>query len=125
MAAKKDFTAINTDRADSGEGAGKVFATIEQSSSRKGQQGEASPEEAAERASELRTQGRKGCKAVRINMAFTPENYQFIQIVSRVYGKTMTGFANQVIERYRKEHPELYEKAKELIEDAEKNSDSL
>lgn len=107
MAGKKDFAGMNT---------GRVYGAIEQATSNKGQQGTASPQEAAERAAELRTQGRKGCKATRINMAFTPENHEFIKVMARLTGKTMTEFANLVIERYRTEHPELYEQAKAIID---------
>jgi hypothetical protein len=114
--AKKDFAAIKTERAggDMAQAAAAVFGKVEQATSRKGQQGTASPAEAAERAAELKTQGRKGCKAVRINMAFTPENHEFISIMARIMGKTKTEFANIVIERYRTEHPEIYEQAKEI-----------
>lgn len=107
MAGKKDFAGMNT---------GRVYGAIEQATSRKGQQGTASPQEAQERAAELRTQGRKGCKATRINMAFTPENHEFIKVMARLTGKTMTEFANLVVERYRTEHPELYEQAKSIID---------
>ena len=107
MASKKDFAGMNT---------GRVYGAIEQATSRKGQQGTASPQEAAERAAQLKTQGRKGCKATRINMAFTPENHEFIKVMARLTGKTMTEFANLVVERYRNEHPELYEQAKAIID---------
>jgi hypothetical protein len=107
MASKKDFAGMNT---------GRVYGAIEQATSRKGQQGTASPQEAQERAAELRTQGHKGCKATRINMAFTPENHEFIKVMARLTGKTMTEFANLVVERYRNEHPELYEQAKAIID---------
>ncbi len=107
MATKKDFSGMNT---------GRVYSAIEQATSRKGQQGTASPQEAAERAAQLKTQGRKGCKAIRINMAFTPENHEFIKIMAKVTGKTMTEFANLVVECYRTEHPDLYEQAKAIIE---------
>ena len=108
MAGKKDFTGINT--------GSRVYSAIEQATSRKGQQGTASPEEAAERAAELKTQGRKGCKATRINMAFTPDILRFIKTMARISRQTMTEFTNLVIERYRTEHPELYEKAREIID---------
>lgn len=107
MASKKDFAGMNT---------GRVYGAIEQATSRKGQQGTASPQEAAERASNLKTQGRKGCKATRINMAFTPENHQFIKTMARISGQTMTEFTNLVIERYRTEHPEIYEQARAIID---------
>ena len=105
--AKKDFTGINT---------GRVYDAIEQGTSRKGQQGKASPQEAQARANELKTQGRKGCKAIRINMAFTPDNHEFIKVMAKISGKTMTEFTNLVIERYRTEHPELFEQAKAIID---------
>lgn len=106
--AKMDFTKLNT---------GRVSAAIETSTGKKGQQGTASPQEAADRASKLKTQGRKGCQAVRINMAFTPENHEFIKVMSKIKGKTMTEFTNLVIARYRIEHPEAFEKAKAIILD--------
>ena len=107
MAGKKDFAGMNT---------GRVYGAIEQATSSKGQQGTASPQEAQERAAQLKTQGRKGCKAIRINMAFTPENHEFIKIMAKISGKTMTEFANLVVERYRTEHPDLYEQAKAIID---------
>ena len=102
MAQKKDFAGMIT---------GRVYSSIEQATSRKGQQGTASPQEAAERAAELKTQGRKGCKAIRINMAFTPENHEFIKVMSKASGKTMTEFTNLVIAAYQREHPEIMEQA--------------
>ena len=100
--AKKDFAGMNT---------GRVYGAIEQATSKKGQQGTASPQEAQERAQDLKTQGRKGCKATRINMAFTPDNHEFIKLMARATGRTMTEFTNDVIAAYRKEHPEFMEKA--------------
>ncbi len=113
--AKKDFSTMNTDRAETA-GSDAVLRKLEQGASNKGQQGTATPQEAAERAAELRTQGRKGCKAIRINMAFTPDNHEYIKIMARISGKTMTEFANHVIEKYREEHPELYAQARQIID---------
>lgn len=107
MAIKKDFAEIKT---------GRVSAAITQATSRRGEQVPADPQEAAERKSELRTQGRKGCKANRINMAFTPENHEFIKIMARISGKSMTEYCNFVIQKYREEHPEIYDQAKAIID---------
>lgn len=110
MARKKDFTdiaAIPT---------GKVTRTIAQATSTRNQQIPATPEEAAERAAELRTQGRKGCRAVRINMAFTPENHAFIKLMARGSGRTMTEMVNTIIAAYRNEHPEFLEHAKSYLD---------
>lgn len=105
--AKMDFTKLNT---------GRVSAAIETSTGKKGQQGKASAQEAHDRANNLQTQGRKGCKATRINMAFTPDNHEFIKVMARIKGETMTEFTNYVIERYRTEHPEIFEQAKAIID---------
>ena len=107
MASKKDFSGMNT---------GRVYGAIEQATSQKGQQGTASPQEQAERAAELRTQGRKGCKATRINMAFTPENHEFIKVMAKASGKTMTEFTNLVIAAYQREHPEIMEQARAFLD---------
>lgn len=102
MAGKKDFAGMNT---------GRVYEKIEQATAKKGQQGKASPQEQKERAQNLKTQGRKGCKATRINMAFTPENHEFIKVMAKASGRTMTELTNDVIAAYRTEHPEFMEKA--------------
>ena len=105
-AVKKDFAGMNT---------GRVYDAIEQATSRRGQQGTASPQEQQERADNLQTQGRKGCKAIRINMAFTPDNHEFIKVMAKASGHTMTEFANLVIAAYRREHPEIMEKANDFL----------
>ncbi len=78
----------------------------------------ATPEEAAARAAALKTQGKKGAKCDRYNMAFTPVNYDYINIVSRVKGISKTKFVNQIIDEYRENNPEIYKKAKKLIEES-------
>ena len=110
MAKGKDFTNINTGRAN------KVYSNIETATSKRGQQGKASPQEAHDRANKLKTQGRKGCKAIRINMAFTPDNHQFIKVMAKISGQTMTEFTNLVIERYREEHPGIYEQVQAILD---------
>ena len=107
MANKKDFENIKT---------GRVYSALEQSTSRQGQQGTASPEEAHERAEALRTQGRKGCKATRINMAFSPSNHEFIKVMAKATGRTMTEMTNDIIQAYRDEHPEFMEQAQGFLD---------
>lgn len=107
MAGKKDFSGMNT---------GRVYGAVEQATSRKGQQGTASPQEAAARAADLKTQGRKGCKATRINMAFTPDNHEFIRVMARASGRTMTELTNDIIRAYRNEHPEFLEQAHSFLD---------
>ena len=81
-----------------------------------GQQGTAGSDEQLQRAEEMRTSGRKGCKSPRINMAFTPSNYEFVRIISRIRGETLTKYTNWIIEQYRLEHPSVYEDALKLIQ---------
>ncbi len=106
MAGKKDFAGMNT---------GRVSGAISQATSNKGQQGTATAQEAEERMEALQTQGRKGVKAIRINMAFTPSNHEFIKVMAMASGKTMTEFTNLVIAAYRREHPEIMEQAKGFL----------
>ena len=94
---------------------GSVYGKIEQATSKKGQQGTASPEEQEARAQNLQTQGRKGCKATRINMAFAPDNYEFVKVMAKASGHTMTEFTNMVIAAYRREHPEIMEQANDFL----------
>lgn len=107
MAGKKDFSGLNT--------GSRVHSSIEQATSAKGQQGTAGPEEVAERKEALKTQGRKGAKAVRINMAFTPSNHEFIKVMAKASGKSMTEFTNLVISAYQKEHPEIMQQAQNFL----------
>lgn len=105
----KDFSGINT---------GRVYESIDQATSKRQQQAAASPEEAAQRKASMKTQGRKGCKGDRINMILTPENYDFIRVMSRLKGQTHTEFVNSVLEKCRLENPEVYQEAKNIIERA-------
>lgn len=48
-----------------------------------------------------RTQGKKGMKLKRINMAFSDENHEYITKESRRRGISATAFVNQIIELYK------------------------
>ena len=52
------------------------------------------------------TQGRKGKKAKRINMAFSNVNHAYIHAESRRLGLNCTQFVNRLIDEYRAQHPE-------------------
>ena len=47
------------------------------------------------------TQGKKGHKAPRINMAFSPDNHEWIKRRSRQLGVSATKLVNTIIERER------------------------
>lgn len=102
----KDFSKIQT---------GSVYGNLSKATSRQGQQDTATKEEIALRKSAMMTRGRKGCKADRINMAFSTENYRFLKIVARASGVTMTELGNRIITEYRKAHNDLYQQAVELF----------
>lgn len=59
----------------------------------------------------LKTAGRKGVKLPRINLAFTPDNYDYIQTMARVNGQTLTMFINNVIHKSMIENEEIYKQA--------------
>lgn len=120
--AKKDFSKMNT---------GRVYDTIaaataepEQEAAEVTQKQETAPkrkprktynaQEAAEIMQTMKTSGRKGLKLPRINLAFSPENYEYIQIMSRVRGESMTDFVNIALRQHMDEHRDLYEKAIEF-----------
>lgn len=50
----------------------------------------------------IRTQGRKGKKKPRINMAFEPHLYEFIRAEAERQDISLTQFVNEIIEFYRK-----------------------
>lgn len=71
-------------------------------------------QEAQEYMSAHDTAGRKGLKLPRINMAFTPENYDYIQTMARVRGETLTTFVNNIMTESREKNNELYQSAVEF-----------
>lgn len=58
--------------------------------------------------------GRKAEKLPHINMAFAPDVYKYIQIMSRVHGVSMTQFTNLAVKEYAKNHEDLYARVEEL-----------
>lgn len=56
-----------------------------------------------------------GRKVIRINIAFTPENHDYIKLMAVVAGMSVTEFVNSMIEKERKSSP-YYEKARALRE---------
>ena len=54
-------------------------------------------------------------KYPRMNMAFTPANYEFIMVASKARGESYTAFTNKIIEKYREQYKEQMEMAKALF----------
>lgn len=76
----------------------------------------ATPQEIKEAQEAQRTQGRRGFKAMRINMAFTPTNSDYIRVMAAIRGMTMTAFVNDVMAREVERNGETYRAAKALID---------
>ena len=62
----------------------------------------------------LQTTGKKGVKLPRINLAFTPANYEFIKTMAQVRGQNLTQFVNDMLTEARTQHADIYEKAIEF-----------
>lgn len=119
--AKKDFSAVNT---------GRVYDTIAAATAEPEHTQETAEaqetlagrkprrtynaQEAAEALQTLKTSGKKGLKLPRINLAFAPDTYEYVQIMSRVRGETMTEFVNLALRQHMEEHRDLYDKAIEF-----------
>lgn len=63
-----------------------------------------------------RTRGRAGVKALRINMAFTPEIHDYIRTMAQVRGQTVTQFTEAVFRKSMEDNAEIYEQAKAFKE---------
>lgn len=61
------------------------------------------------------TQGRKGQKLPRINMAFSEVNLEYLQLMSRIQGVSMTAYVNNLIESDREKNTAIIERAKEIL----------
>lgn len=117
MAGKKDFSSVNT---------GRVYGTIAEATAAPDQTQEAqqtrkerktyTEQEQQEFREAGKTKGRKGCKAIRINMAFSPEVHEYIKTMARVRGESITDFTNYIFTRSMEENAETYQKAKEFID---------
>lgn len=72
--------------------------------------------EAQEALENLRTQGQKGLKSPRINVAFRPSIYEYIHVMSAIRGQPMTEYINGVIAADMERNREAYEQARALVE---------
>ena len=66
------------------------------------------------------TQGKKGQKLPRINMAFSPENLEHIQIMGRVMGCSATEYVNRLIAADREQRGEIVTQANKLFTEVKK-----
>ena len=61
------------------------------------------------------TQGKKGQKLPRINMAFSYENIEFLNIVSRIDGISKTNYVNRLVKEDRARRADEVERAKPIL----------
>lgn len=101
--AKKDFSQVDN-----------VIAAVTAEQGARKPRKEYTEQEAREIAQTLHTTGKKGVKLPRINVAFTPDNYDYIVCMSRVRGENLTQFINKIIAEHMEQHSEIYQKAIEF-----------
>lgn len=65
------------------------------------------------------TQGRKGKKLPRINMAFSQENLEYLRLISRIEGVSMTEYVNQLLEVDKAEKSAVLGKARRVLKGVE------
>ncbi len=68
---------------------------------------------------EHQPQRKRSQKLPRINMAFQESNLEYLQIMSRIEGVSITRYVNGLIEQDRSLRAELYDKGKELFKQPE------
>ena len=109
--AKKDFSKVNVNR---------VYDTIADATAEETPTAATEPrkerktytaEEKKEFLDTLKTAGHKGCKLPRINLAFSPEVYDYVRTMSKVSGVTLTEFVNKILQQSLEDNRAVYEKA--------------
>ena len=119
MASKKDFSKLNT---------GRVYEAIAEATAEPEAQEELQAQETQQAKGKARktyteaekeaykragrTMGRPGCKLARINLAFYPDQYEYVKTMSAVRGQSITEFVNHIIEQNMQENATLYAQAK-------------
>lgn len=83
--------------------------------SQKSQDIQKDQEEKEIKSSKPKTQGRKGKALPRINMAFYPGNYEYIKLISRIEGVSMTRYVNDLIEKDRLKNKSKMKKIREFL----------
>lgn len=62
------------------------------------------------------TQGRKGAKLPRINMAFSAESLDYLRVISALKGMSITKYVNSLVEQDRARNVDAYDAAKNLTQ---------
>lgn len=64
------------------------------------------------------TQGKRGKKALRMTMAFSEENMEYIRTMGKLESGGATAYVNRLIEADRRKHADVYRQMKSLRPDA-------
>lgn len=64
------------------------------------------------------TQGKRGKKALRMTMAFSEENMDYIRTMGKLESGGATAYVNRLIEADRRKHADVYRQMKNLRPDA-------
>lgn len=64
------------------------------------------------------TQGKRGKKALRMTMAFSEENMDYIRTMGKLESGGATAYVNRLIEADRRKHADVYRQMKTLLSDA-------
>ena len=106
----KDFSNVNTGNiynAAIAEATQEAPATQEDNKARKTY----TAQEAEELKNALRTTGRKGVKLPRVNLAFSPEIYDYVRTMSKASGLTYTEFIHRILSDHKAAHEDIYKQA--------------
>ena len=76
--------------------------------------GSAQPAEQTPKQEVHSTQGRKGAKQQRINMAFSPEDLDYMRVMAGLKGVSITKLVNDLIAQDREKNSSVYRAAKDL-----------
>lgn len=122
----KDFSNLNTGRAmqqmQTAQGAHVAQEVQEVQKVQEKQEKQRKPRKryTPEEAQKILESGRNakglgGVKMPRMNMAFTPQNYDFIATLATARGQNYTEFVNHMVDLYREQYKEQYEQAKAFL----------
>lgn len=122
----KDFSNLNTGRAmqqmQTAQGAqvAQDVQEVQDTQEKQGKQRKPRKRYTAEEAQKILESGRNakglgGVKMPRMNMAFTPQNYDFIATLATARGQNYTEFVNHMVDLYREQYKDQYEQAKAFL----------
>jgi len=111
--AKKDFSNINTGNIYSDTIAQATQETPAAQETRK-ERKTYNAQEAAEFLRDMKTAGHKGVKLPRINLAFSPDIYEYVKTMSKAAGMTYTEFINKILQDHKANHADVYQQALDI-----------